>query len=236
MGRFGEAIGYLEECLAIARELGDNGRIAAALQYLGMASLGEGDWTTARGHLEEGLALAQALGDKRGLAAAINALAQLDRAEGSLETAEPLYENVLALARELGDRETIAVALLNLAMVAVGRRSADRARRMLLDVIEIADEIGSKRVEQSVLEVCAGLATSNLEYEFAARCYGAAEAQTAQTQLQRDPADEAFLAPLIAKAQQALGAAKFATAKDGGRALSYEQALGEARAWFKAPP
>ena len=236
MGRFGEAIGYLEECLAIARELRDNGRIAAALQFLGMASLGEGDWATARGYLEEGLALAQAQGDKLDLAAAINALAQLDRAEGLLETAEPLYEKVLALARELGDRETIAVALLNLAMVAVGRRSADRARRMLLEVIEIAEETGSKRVEQSVLEVCAGLATSNLEYEFAARCYGAAEAQTAQTQLQRDPADEAFLAPLIAKAQQALGAGQFATAKDGGRALSYEQAIGEAHAWLKAPP
>jgi predicted ATPase/class 3 adenylate cyclase len=233
MGRFGEAIGYLEECLSIARELDDKSRIGAVLQYLGMASLGEGDLASARRHLEEGLALAQAQGDKHELAAAINALAQLDRAEGSLETAEPLYEKVLALAHELGDRESIAVALLNLAMVAVGRRSADRARRMLLDVIEIAEETGSKRVGQSVLEVCAGLASLNLEYEFAARCYGAAEAQTAQTQLQRDPADEAFLAPLIAKAQQALGAAKFATAKATGRALSYERTIGEARTWLK---
>ena len=118
-------------------------------------------------------------------------------------------------------------------MVAVGRRSADRARRMLLEVIEIAEETGSKRVGQSVLEVCAGLASLNLEYEFAARFYGAAEAQTAQTQLQRDPADEAFLAPLIAKAHQAVGAAKFATAKDAGSALSYEQAIGEARTWLE---
>jgi predicted ATPase/class 3 adenylate cyclase len=233
MGRFGEATGYLEECLAIARELDDKGRIASALQYLGMASLGEGDLASARRHLEEGFALAQAQGDKRGLAAACNALAQLDRAQGSLETAEPLYETCLALAHELGDRETIAVALLNLAMVAVGRRSADRARKMLLEVIEIAEETGSKRVGQSVLEVCAGLASLNLEYEFAARFYGAAEAQTAQTQLQRDPADEAFLAPLIAKAQQALGATKFATAKDAGCALSYERAIGKARTWLK---
>jgi tetratricopeptide (TPR) repeat protein len=201
-----------------------------------MASLGEGDFGTARVHLLEGLGLAQAQGNKRELAAAFNALAQLDRAEGSLETAEPLYEKVLALAHELGDRETIGIALLNLAMVAVGRRSVDRARKMLLEALGIAEETGAKRVGQSVLEVCAGLATSNLEYEFAARCYGAVEAQTAQTQLQRDPADEAFLAPLIAKARQALGAGKFVTAKDGGRALSYEQAIGEARAWLKTPP
>jgi len=177
--------------------------------------------------------LAEALGDKREVAGASNALAQLDRAEGLLETAEPLYEKVLALAHELGDRESIAIALLNLAMVAVGRHSADRARQMLLEVIEIAEETGSKRVGQSVLEVCTGLASSNLECEYAARFYGAAEAQTAQTQLRRDPADEAFLAPLIAKAQQALGTAQFATAKGAGSALSYERAIEEASTWLK---
>jgi tetratricopeptide (TPR) repeat protein len=177
--------------------------------------------------------LAQAQGNKRELAAAINNLAQLDRAEGSLATAEPLYEKVLALARELGDHETIAIALLNLAMVAVGRHSSDRARMMLPEVIEIAEETGSRRVGQSVLEVCAGLASLKREYEFAARCYGAAEAQTAQMQLQRDPSDEAFLAPLMAQVQQSLGTAAFATAKDAGRALSYEHAIGEARIWLK---
>jgi predicted ATPase len=233
MGRFRDATGYLEECLAIARELDDKGRIAAALQYLGMAALGEGDMATARRDFEEGLALAQAQGNKRELAAAFNNLAQLDRAEGLLETAEQLYEKVLALAHELGDRETIAIALLNLAMVAIGRRSPDRARRMLVEVIEIAEETGAKRVGQSGLEVCAGLASLNLEYEFAARCYGAAEAQTVQTQLQRDPTDEAFLAPLITNAREALGTEEYTTAKDSGNALSYEQAIGEARTWLK---
>ncbi len=234
MGRFGDATRYLEECLAIARELNDRGRIAAALQYLGMASLGEGDMVTARGHLEEALSLAQAQGNKRELAAAFNNLAQLERAEGSLETAEPLYEKVLAIAHELGDRETIAIALLNLAMVAVGRRSPERAHKMLLEVIEIAEETGAKRVGQSGLEVCAGLASLNLEYEFAARFYGAAEAQTAQTELHRDPADEAFLAPLIGSASEALGDTKFATAAEAGRALSYDHAIDEARKWLKS--
>jgi len=232
MGRFEEATAYLEECVAIARNLDDKGRIAAALQFLGMASLGGGDLAKARGHLEEGLALAQAQGNKRELAAAINALAQLDRAEGSLETAGPLYEKVVALARELGDRETIAIGLLNLAMVAIGLRSGERARSMLVDVVALAEETGSKRVGQSVLEVCSGLASFQGQWDRASRFYGAAEAQTTQTQLHRDPADEAFLAPLIAKAQQTLGAARFATTRDAGAALSYEQAIEEARTWL----
>ena len=235
VGRFGEATGHLEECLAIARELDDRGRIAAALQYLGMASLGEGDFAAARGHLEEGLALAQAQGNKRELAAAMNALAQLYRAEGSLDTAEPLYENVLAIARELGDGESIAIGLLNLAMVAIGRRLDDRARAMLLEVIAIAEETGSKQAGQNALDVSAGLAAVHEDWEQAARFYGAAEAQAAQTGLQRDPTDDAFLAPLMASTREALGAAKFATAKAAGRALSYEQAIREMCEWLKGP-
>jgi len=64
MGRYAEAQRYLEESLAIARELGDKARVAAALQPLGMASLGQGHLATARAHLEEALALARALGDR----------------------------------------------------------------------------------------------------------------------------------------------------------------------------
>jgi len=234
MGRFDEATKYLEECVSIARALDDKGRVAAALQYLGMSSLGNGDLVTARRYLDEGLALAQEQGNKRELAAAFNALAQLNRAEGSLETAETLYGQMLALAHELDDRDTIAIGLLNLSMVAIGRNSGEKARNMLLDVIAIAEETGSKRVGQSVLEVCAGLASFQSDWKRALRFYGAAEGHAARTQLQRDPVDEAFLAPLIARARDALGVEDFAATRDAGLALSYGQAIGEASAWLKA--
>lgn len=233
MGRYDQATGYLEESLAIAREIGDRRRIGAALQLLGMASLGQGDLITARGHLEEGLALARELGDRRELAAATNGLAQVHRVEGALDTSEPLYEEVLALARELGDREIVAIALLNLAMVSISRGLADRARALLLDALAIARDIGSKPAGQSVLEVCAGLATCSEEWERAARFYGIAEMQTEQTGLHRDPADEAFLAPLIARAREALGATAFASAEADVGSLSYVDAVNEARAWLQ---
>jgi non-specific serine/threonine protein kinase len=233
MGRYAEAQGYLAESLAIARAIGDKRRIAAALQPLGIACLGQGDMAAARVHLQEALAMAHELGNKREVAAALNVLAQLLRVAGELDTAEPLYEQGLALARELQDRESIAIGLLNLAMVSIGRGSGDRAWPMLLEVLAIADEIGSKRAGQSVLEVSAGLAALREEWECAARFYGSAEAQAAETGLHRDPADEAFLAPRIAKAREALAAAAFATAEAAGRALIYEEAMGEVRAWLE---
>jgi tetratricopeptide (TPR) repeat protein len=232
MGRYAEAQGYLMESLAIARELGDRGRVEAALQLLGLTSLGQGNMSAARAYSEEALALARMLGNKRELAAALIALAQLDRVEGKLDTAEQLYEQAVSLARELGDRETIAIGLLNLAMAAIGRAQPDRAGGLLAEAIAIAGEIGSKPVELGVLDVCAGLAASHGDWEQAARFYGMVQAQASLTGLHRDPSDEAFLAPLIAKARKALGAAAFDAANARSPKSGDEESLAEARAWI----
>lgn len=232
LGRYAEAQRELEESLAIARELGDTKRIEAILQPLGMACLGRGDVASARKHLTEALALARELGNKRELAAALNALAQLHRMEGELDAAEPIYRDVVALARELEDREIVAIGLLNLAMVSIGRGSTTPARGMLLEVLAIAAEIGSKPAEQSVFEVSAGLAASSGDWTAAARFYGIAEAQAAKTGLRRDPTDEAFLAPHVARAREALGTDAFAAAQGAGAVQSYDTALAEVRGWL----
>ena len=233
MGRYGEAQGYLEASLSIAKQIEDKDRAAMVLEELGVVATGQGDLVKARGYLEQALHLALELGNKRALASAINALAQLDRMEGQLDTAERLYDRALALARELEDQEPIAIGLLNLAMVSIGRGSHDRAREALDEALAIAEAIGSKRAGQSGLEVSAGLLASSEEWERAVVLFGAAEAQMAQTGLRGDPADEAFLVPLIAKAREALGEPAFAAAKATGRALPYEAALAQARASFE---
>jgi len=232
MGRYAEAQRYLEESLAIARELGDLSSVAAALQPLALALLGQGDVAAARGYLEEALALERKRGEPREVAAVLNALAQIHRVQGDLEAAEPLYENVLAIARERSDREIIAIGLLNLAMVAIGRGSPERAGAMLREAQVIAEELGSRPLGQSVLEVCAGLAASRAEWEQAVRFFGAAEAQTGKTGLHRDPADDAFLTPLIARARDGLGPKAFEAASAAGRGLTDELAIAQVREWL----
>jgi non-specific serine/threonine protein kinase len=233
LGRYAEAQALLEESLAIAREMEDSRRIAAVLQPLGMACLGQGHVAAARGHLEDALRLARDLGNERELAAALNALAQLHRMDGNLDSAESLYDEAVTLARKIGDGEIVAIGLLNLAMVSVGRNSGLRARAMLIEVLNIADAIGSKPAVQSVLEVSAGLAMSRTEWAAAALFYGMAEALAAQTGLQRDPADEAFLAPRMAKVHEMLGADAFAKATAPGVAVDYDSAVTRVRTWLE---
>jgi hypothetical protein len=116
--------------------------------------------------------------------------------------------------------------------VAIGQGSGDRVRSRLLEVLAIVEEIGSKPAGVSALEVSAGLAALRREWKQAARFFGAAEAQMEQTGLHRDPADEAFLEPLIATARSTLGSTMFAAAEVAGRVLSYDQVITEARAWL----
>jgi tetratricopeptide (TPR) repeat protein len=233
MGRYEDAARYLEDGLSLAREIDDRAMVAVILQPLGMATLGQGMSAKAREYLEEALVLARENGNAHQIAAALNALGQLSRLEGRLDQAEPLYRDVLALVRDQGNRESIAFALLNLAMASIGRRRVDSARQMLLEALAIADEIGSMPAGQSVLEVSSGLGALSEDWERAGVFFGAAEAQAARTGLRRDPADEAFLAPLVANAQAALGSVAFSAAAGAGRALTYEAAMTEARLWLE---
>ncbi len=232
MGRYQEAQKYLHESLNMARALDDLRMVVSVLNMLGFAALGRGDRGTARLHGVEALTLANKLDNKRQIAVASNALAQIHRLEDELDAAEPLYERAALLARELGDSEFAAVGLLNLAMVAIERGTATRARSLLLEVLTITEQSGSKRAGQSALEVAAGLASLREDWEHAARFYGVAERQTADTGNRRDPADEAFLRPWISKAHAALGDAAFAASQVSARALTYEQGMADVRAWL----
>ena len=56
----------------------------------------------------------------------------------------------------------------------------------------------------------------------------------AQTGLQRDPADEAFLAPLMAQRAMRWESRHSTRPPTSGRALGYEEAIAEVRAWLEA--
>ena len=233
MGHYAVAQKYEEEGLSIAREIGDKDRTVAALTLLGAVFLAQENRDAARTHLEESLALARELHDDLRLEQALIVLSELHRASGDLDAAAPLCEESLALSRKQGVASNTAVNLLNLAMISIGRGSGDRARELVLEALAIADDIGSKPTGRAAVDVASGLAAFLEEWERAVRLYGAAEVQLEQTGIRRETADEAFLAPLIAKAKAALGDGAYAAAVADGRALSYGAATADARAWLQ---
>jgi non-specific serine/threonine protein kinase len=232
-GQPAQAKPYLEESIAIARELGDRRRIAYALQPLGYACMGLGQTDEARKHLEEGVKLAREQGDLNEIAAALNALGQLHRSQGQLDKAEPIFQQVLTTASQASHDYVMLIALLNLAMVWIDRGAPTRARSVLLEILAEIEEGGAAATTQSVLEVMAGYAALVGDLEATARLYGAAEAMAEQTGLHRDPADEAFLARHVDEARRRLEAAVFESSERAGRLLPAESAVKEARAWLE---
>ena len=114
-------------------------------------------------------------------------------------------------------------------MVATDVGEVAHAGELLAEALTVAARVGSRRIGQSALEVTAGLCASQGDWENAAKFYGAAEAQAERTGLRADAVDEAFLRPLVAKAKHALGENQFELFEQDGRALRYEDALGQAR-------
>jgi non-specific serine/threonine protein kinase len=224
MGRYAEARGYLEESLALARELGDQNRIAAALQTLGRACLGEGDMANASRHSAESITVARAVGNPRQLASALNSHAQLLRLQGDLPGAEALYTEVVQILQGLGDHESVAIGQLNLAIVAIERRQTHTAHALLSRAMLVATELGSQQLGQSTFDVLAGMCAADGRHEAALQMFGAAEAQAERSGLKRDSADSAFLLPLIEQSQRALGEAA-ADVLAAGKGLDYAKAV-----------
>lgn len=232
-GSYGEVKDHVEESLGIAREIKAPERVAEALRLLGYISLAHGQRILAQEHFEAALSLSRELKDKSLIASALNGLGELHRTKGDLVAARPLYEEAVALDREIGDRRRLAIHLCNLASVLIGSESEKSYPGVLLEALAIATEIGSKQVGRIVLEYTAGVGALRQQWGLAARLYGAAQIQSEKMGYHREPMDEAFLPPLIACTREALGEVAFSSAEAGGRALSYDEALAEVRAWLE---
>jgi len=236
MGAYPASKNHMEDCLAIAREIGIKEREASAHLMLGYDCEALGETADAFANFEASAAIARELGDKGRLAFALNALAGLHHEARDLDAAVPLFEEALSITRELDDRESISIHLTNLARALVDRGAGERARGLLIEGLTIARGIGSTRGDGYVVEVSAELAVLHEAWEPAARFYGAVQARFAEIGLRRTPADDAFLESQIDKARVALGDEAFAAAEAAGRASPYEEVLDDVRSWLGGGP
>jgi hypothetical protein len=111
MGNYREGRHWLEESLALARELGAEPQANVALHPLCIAALGEGDLAVARRYADEALAIAQSLGDRESVAIGLLNQAIVAVARKDAAGARRLLASVLAIVDETGSRQ-IAQCLL----------------------------------------------------------------------------------------------------------------------------
>ncbi len=232
-GRYAESLAWAEPSLALARAIGDAELIAISLGLRAKGLHSTGRLVEARAHYEQACAAARALASPFWLGAALNNLAELHRSMGQFDAAEACYEEAIAITRQLQSPEGLFVPLCNLARLSVMAGKLARARSLLLESLQLATDAELRGMGEDVLEVAAGLASARQVHAAAARFYGAAMARMQLSGSQREPVDQAFIAPLMAAAEAALGPAAFADAQAQGWALQPAAAIAEVKQWLE---
>ncbi len=115
LGDVRRAIGYYEQAVAIAREIGDRRGEGIAIGNLGSAYKEINEVRRAIGYYEQGVVIAREIGDRRIEGAFLGNLGTAYTALGDVGRAIGYYEQHLTIACEIGDSSGEATASFNLA-------------------------------------------------------------------------------------------------------------------------
>ncbi len=144
-GNDARARALLEESHALAREVGDTGRVAYALLSLGSVLIGQGEHTRAWALLEESLALFRELRDTEGRAWSLYFLGRVRFAQGDTMSARALAEECLAQCRAMKHQDCLARALDLLGQCALRQGEASEAQALFKESLALFRLLGEQR-------------------------------------------------------------------------------------------
>ncbi|RZT98087.1 ATP-binding protein [Rivibacter subsaxonicus] len=228
---------HARAALAMAQRLGVVEWQAMAHSAIGtcLGRMDEEEEMAALRHYEQARDLAQASGSALPLGVALNNIATIDFRHGRLEPAEQSFRQSLHLARARGDIRLALIVLHNLLRVLVAARRHADAHACAVEAELLLRGVGEDVLRFELLEVAAGLASSQGQHELAARFWGVARPRYTDAGYRRPFEDEAHLTRLRAGARQALGELGFEKAEAAGRTLALDAAMLELRQWLERP-
>ncbi len=228
-GEVGRTVATLDEGIVAVRPAGNPETLATALALRGLAALSLGDLDGADAPLQECLSLFRALGDDWGVSNALLGLAQAALARGDDAPAATMLAEAEALSRAAGDWFTLSANLSVQALAARVRREEERAAARLRESLGLAAKLRDAWTIVLGISGLAGVAVSQGRAARSARLFGAAEAlrekmgvavswSAWRTLNERD----------LAIARGKLDEETFEAAWAEGRAMTLEEAVGEA--------
>jgi predicted ATPase/DNA-binding SARP family transcriptional activator len=227
-----------EECLGLYRSLGDQRGIAMTLGEMGQLALLRGENEQAVTVLTEHVALSRQLKDLAHTALALRNLAYAVRNQGDLGAARAFLTESLALRRELGDQTASAELLAHMGFLARSEGEPEAARACFDESLTLLRDLGNIQMAVSCLELLVAailIPRANTDLDAAAasraaRLLAASEAlRSAAGAAAPWPAERAMRDRAVGALRAAMDEAILSVAWAEGRAMSFEQALDEAR-------
>jgi DNA-binding NtrC family response regulator/tetratricopeptide (TPR) repeat protein len=173
------AVRCLKDAAEIDESLGNFSQTILRCLNLGIVHSHTGDWGSARVLLERSLSMSRAVNDAIGVARASIALARLERWNRSFYRAERLVRDAIAATRDSGARREMAAALEEAGALAAARGDLALARARFDEALAMAAPIASvsdhtAEIERRIAEVALARDETDVAFERARRCYGAA--------------------------------------------------------------
>ena len=233
-GDFPRAKSLLEESLVWARESKDTLRTAFVLNRLAGVAGANLDREAAEKLLLESLALYRHAGDSKSIAMCLGMLGYLALRQGNHERAVSQTEEAMARIRaaELS-MDAFYPTVLALAVMLQG--DLDRAKHLIAEALLLGRTSGNRLHTIQAVEMGAILATARQDPATAARLWGAAEANREILGAPRDPDDEDFYEPHIARGRAGLSPGVWTAAWEEGHAMTQEEAVDHVLSENSAP-
>ncbi|MGA6167103.1 tetratricopeptide repeat protein [Amycolatopsis magusensis] len=156
VGRSREALSYLEEALASARESGNRNTESYVLNTLGLVCRALGRFTDALGYLEQALDLARETDDRTSEGLVLVVLGAACRGMGRYTDAARYLNLALVAARETGDRTSEGYVRVNLGDVLSAQGKHEIAVSSLAEGLALFAETGTRTSEGYALGILGG--------------------------------------------------------------------------------
>lgn len=235
-GRFAESLGYLEESLDIAREVGDRVRVGWRLTARAYYLSWIGQVATALQAAEEALRVAREIGDRTTTVRGLQAVAFVRQMAGDLVAAERFTLESLELARRSDFPPTMPQSLWTLGAIAIARDDDREAIRHAKEFISFEVVTQDYRYAEDALGLCATIAGRQSDWRLTARFGGASLRCAKIRQFEHTTPHDVLLNGRLQQSLHALGSAEFDRIKGEGAALTVKAAITEGREWLSRFP
>jgi predicted ATPase/class 3 adenylate cyclase len=144
LGSYPEAELYLETVLMLARGMGDNDDVAAALYQLGLLAINQGDFVQANARLSESLAIARQQKEPNTLARVLYGLGDLSWRLSQHQSAQAYLQESLTLARNANNANLMLYNLNRLGAVKIRIGDFAGAREHWHEGRQLAEQVGNR--------------------------------------------------------------------------------------------
>jgi non-specific serine/threonine protein kinase len=218
---------FLEESVALFRQLDDEEGVAYALAAMGLVDLGLKRNERGLALVEESIDRFLEIGQRWAASPMLSFAAAASLSRGDIPRARQLAEKGLSLAREVGARDALYLTLQALATVTRAEGDHERAARLFGEGLTLSAEVEDHSSLAYYLQGLAAIAASEDRLERAARLWGAAEAilETTEIIAYAHAPDRSLYQRQVAAARARLGEAAWETAWAEGRAMTPQQAV-----------